>query len=100
MKIILVIVVSVNVLFSFYNWGIYAYNASQSSHNRNLLENSYKKNNTSEIEKTEYLTERKTLKSTWEASRKEWLLKLLIDLVVLVLVLFYCYGKSFNNTKR
>lgn len=46
MKIILVIVVSVNVLFSFYNWGIYAYNASQSSHNSNLLDNSYKKNNT------------------------------------------------------
>jgi hypothetical protein len=83
MKIIIVIVVSVNILFSFYNWGIYAYNASQYSHNSNLLENSYKKNNTSEIEKTEYLTERKTLKLTWEANKKVWLLKLLIDIVVL-----------------
>ena len=93
MKTIFVVIVSINVIFSFFKWSIYTYNASQESHYSNLLDESFKRNNTSDIEKTEYLTERKTLKSTWSTSKNEWLLKLIIDLVVLVFVLYFIYYK-------
>ena len=101
MKIILVVVVSINLLFSFYNWGVYAYNAKESYSNIEGLEELYNKaGDISKLEKNELIIKAKTTQISWEVSKNEWLLKLLIDLVILVIVLFYCYSKSFNGTKN
>jgi hypothetical protein len=91
MKVILIILLCINSLLSFYNWAIYAYNAKQAKLNISLLEKAYKKQeNALDQEKIESLAQAIARQSIWETNSAEWLLKFVIDLVILVIVIVGC----------
>ncbi len=100
-KILIITIVSINCLISFYNWGVYAYNAKEASMNLSWAEEQYKyKNEKATDEKVEKLTRLKIQKIDWEDSSEEWLLTFIIDLIILILLVLCFYGKYLHRNSQ
>lgn len=102
-KKIMIFLVLINCLLSFYHWGVYAFNANEAPKNiswfEELKEDRLKKGISKE-ELIERLTELKTRQVAWEISQEEWLIKLVFDTLVLILLIVLFYSKYFEVTTK
>jgi hypothetical protein len=94
LKVILGFALLFNSLISVYNWGIYAHNSGISKSQIIGFENLIKSNgDLPKVEIENLLFEAKINQINYLVSRKEWLIKLLIDLSTFFVFLIY-YIKS------